>query len=79
MTYYWILAVEPTTGRPVVLGPYDTEAAANDMAFSKLGAAFEVVPLQTRDVRSATKILKHRRFEQSEQLAEVLKRARHKV
>ena len=79
MTYYWILAVEPTSGRPVVLGPYGTESEANDMAFSKLGASFEVVPLQTRDVGLATKILKHRRFEQSEQLAEVLKRARHKI
>jgi len=79
MTYYWILAVEGTTGRPVILGPYSSESEANDMAFNRCGASFEVIPLQTRDVRSATKILKHRRFEQSEQLAEVLKRARHKV
>ena len=79
MTYYWILAVEPTSGRPIVLGWYSSEAEANDIGFNKCGGSFEVIPLQTRDVGLATKILKHRRFEQSEQLAEVLKRARHKV
>ena len=79
MIYYWILAVEPITGRPVVLGPYSTESEANDVGFNKCGGTFEVLPLKTRDVGLATKILKHRRFEQSEQLAEVLKRAKHKV
>ena len=77
--YYWILAVESTTGRPVILGPYGSESDAADEAFGKLGSAFEVIPLRTRDVGLATKILKHRRFVQSEQLSEVLKRARHKV
>ena len=79
MTYYWVLAVEPMSGRPVVLGPYPSEGEANDMGFSKLGTNFEVIPLSTRDVGLATKILKHRRFIETEKLNEAMKRARHKI
>ncbi len=77
--YYWILTVDKATGRPVVLGPYGTESEANDIGFSKLGVVFEVVPLRTRDVTLATKVLKHKRFMETEQLDEALKRAKHQA
>lgn len=78
-TYYWILAVDMITGRPVVLGPHSTEAEANEIGFKKIGASFEVVPLNTRDINAATKMMKHRRFMQTEQLHEAVLRAKHKV
>jgi len=77
--YYWILTVDVETSRPVVLGPYTTENEANQIGFSKLGYAFEVHPLKTRDVGLATKTLKHRRLMQTEKLEEALKRAKHQI
>jgi hypothetical protein len=76
-TYYWILTLDSESGRPIVLGPYGTEAEANEIGFSKIGTSFEVIPLQTRNVAAATKVLKHRRFVETERLQEALKRARH--
>ena len=77
--YQWIQTVDTESGRPVVLGPYNDENEANRVGFEKLGGNFEVIPLRTRDVGLATRILKHRRFMQTEQLSEALKRARHKI
>jgi len=79
MNYSWILTVDKNTGRPVVLGPYNSDDEANQIGFGKLGGQFEVIALKTRDVGLATKILKHRRFMETEKLDEALKRARHKV
>lgn len=79
LNYYWILTVDRVSSRPVILGPYSTEEEANQIGFGKLGGSFEVVPLRTRDVGLATKVLKHRRFMTTDQLSEALKRARHKI
>lgn len=77
--YYWIRTIDKMSGRLVVLGPYHSEDEANQIGFGKLSGDFEAVPLKTRDVNLATKVLKHKRFMQTEQLGEALKRARHKV
>lgn len=75
--YYWILAVDKNTGRPVVLGAYNSEESANRVGFEKIDGTFEVVPLPTRDSSKATKILKYKRFNQTAKLEEAFKRARH--
>lgn len=77
--YFWILATAPN-GRPVILGAYATEDEANRVGLEKIKeGTFEVVPLKTRDAATATKCLKYRRFHQTAQLEEALKRAKHQV
>ena len=78
--YYWILAVDKPTGRPVILGPFDTQDEANKIGFEKIDSGnFEVVPLNTRDSQKAKDKLKYRRFHQEAKLEEVLKRAKYQV
>jgi hypothetical protein len=75
--YYWILAVDKTSGKAVILGAFDSEDKANRVGFEKIDGAFEVVSLPTRDSGKATKILKYRRFSQTARLEEAVKRAKH--
>ena len=77
--YYWVLTVHKETGRPIILGAYATEEDANKIGFEKLDGSFEVIPLDTKDVNKATKMLKYRRFSQTARLEEALKRAKHKT
>jgi hypothetical protein len=76
-TYYWVAAVTSLTGQLVVLGPYDTEEEANQVGFEKVGGTFSVEPLRTKDVGRATRVLKYKRFHQTANLEEALKRAKH--
>jgi len=78
--YYWLLAVDKVSGRPVILGPFDTEEEGNRIGFSKIDSGnFEVIPLNTRNAQRANHILKYRRFNQTAKLEEALKRAKHSV
>ena len=78
--YYWILAVDNSSGRPIILGPYDTEQEANSIGLTKIDSGnFEVVPLNTRNVQKANQVLKYRRFHQTARLEEALKRAKHTI
>jgi len=62
-TYYWLTTVEMQTGRPVSLGPFLTEAEANDEGFNKVRQYFEVFALPTRDPTLAKKLLKERQWQ----------------
>lgn len=75
--YYWLLAVDRVSGRPVILGAFNSEEEANQIGFQKIDGNFEVVPLRTCDPARATKALKYRRFTQTSKLEEALKRAKH--
>ena len=78
--YCWILAKDSASGRPIILGAYNTEEEANQVGFSKIDSGnFEIIPLNTRNVQRANHILKYRRFHQEARLEEVLKRAKHKM
>lgn len=78
--YFWLLAVDKASGRPIILGPYDTEEEGNRVGFEKIDSGnFEVIPLNTRNVQRANHILKYRRFDQTAKLEEALKRAKHSV
>ena len=76
--YYWILARDPTTSGPIILGAYNTMEEANQVGFQKIHSGqFEVIPLLTRDADRANHMLKYRNFHKLERLEEIVKRAKH--
>ena len=77
--YYWLCAIEKTTGTPIVDGPYNSEEEARNIGFSKIRDDWEVIPMKTRDRNRATAMFRHMRFMNSGDLLEVLKRTRHKI
>lgn len=77
--FYWILATHAKSGRPIILGAYNTEEEANRIGFEKIEGSFEVVALGTRDINKANKILKYRRFDQTSKLEEAMRRAKHQI
>ena len=78
--YYWVCAIEKVSGRPFIDGPYDTEAEANQFGFAKVrDGDFEVYAFDTVNKFSARDKFKHKRLEQSGQLADVFMRARYKI
>lgn len=77
--YFWLLALDTASGKTIIMGPYMSEDDANRVGFEKLAGHFEVVPLPTRDSAKATKMLKYRRFQQTAQLEEAIRRAKHQI
>ena len=77
-TWYWVSAITNVSGKPIILGPFDTEEEANMVGFNKVGGTFRVVPLSTKDPGRATRILKYMRLNQTANLEEALKRVDHK-
>lgn len=77
--YYWLCAVEATTGTPIVDGPYNTPDEARQVGWEKLNQEFEVLPMKTIDKRSATAEYRHIRLMRFGNLSEVLKRTKHKL
>ena len=77
--YSWLLAIDKVSGRPIILGPFDDDNEANRIGFEKIQGSFEVHRLKTRNRMMARDLLKYKRFEQTAQLAETLKRAKYKV
>lgn len=78
--YYWVCATEQITGRPVVLGPYDTDREANQFGFESIkDGEFTVYPFPTINKITARDMFKAKRLEQSGKLSEVFNRAKYKV
>jgi len=80
--YYWICAVEKTTGTPVVDGPYDTEEEAEQTASQSTrlsGEQWEILPMRTVDRNRATAEFRHQRVQRFGRLDEALKRTGHKI
>lgn len=78
--YYWICAIEQTTGTPIVDGPFDTEEEGDRVGYEKLrGEYFEVRAMKTIDRNRATAEWRHERLMRSGKLIEVLKRTKHKI
>lgn len=73
--YVWAMRL----GRPIMLGGYSTEQEASTDAQRKLDCTFEVVELPTIDSTKAWKILRNRMWKQSDDIENVLQRAKHKV
>lgn len=67
-------------GRMVLLGPYNDEREAEEMAVSKINTDYEVVQLPTRDRAKATQMLRHKILRSDGgDLATALKRMRHTI
>lgn len=77
--YFYIVATS-VSGRLVVLGPYNDESEANQIGFTKIKEGnFEIVPIATSSLQTATRKMQYRRFEKSANLEDSLKRAQHKI
>jgi len=74
--YYYVIAKQD--GRIVVLGAYNTEADAYEMAY-KLNVPYVVTPLRTNDIARATAMVKHQLLSKSGDLAASLRRMKHSV
>ena len=61
------------------MGPYLSDTDARRVGITKLDNNFQIFDLETSDQARATKILKHKLFEQTGDLERALKRARHVV
>lgn len=77
--YYWILAVDSNSSRPIIFGPYESEESARIVGFEKIQGAFEIYPLETRNKFRARDQLKYKRFERDMNMDDVFKRAKYKV
>jgi hypothetical protein len=76
--YYWVKYL--VSGRYGILGPYTTEAEANDDAITELHGAikFEVVPLDTRDKSAASGKLKKVILSDTHNIMAAMQRLSHK-
>jgi len=85
--YWWIIGkverVRKSDGfsrmQPCILGPYASEAIANENGFRAFDGDFKAVELNTRDKAAATSRCKHLLFDASDNLAEALEPIRHKI
>jgi len=76
-TYWWAYAIYQ--GKLVIDGWYRTEQEANHLAYLKLPCRFEVICLSTRDRARATQAIKHQVLEETGDIDQALKRAKHKI
>jgi hypothetical protein len=78
--YYWVCAVEKTTGGPVVQGPHASEMDANQWGFANIrDGDFTVYKFDTINRIAARDKFKNIRLEQTKQLETVFKRAKYPV
>jgi len=75
-TFWW--AWTTYQGRPVVRGAYSDEQEATRRGFETLGADFEVVELQTKDVHKAKGIIRNLILQRTKSLDTALTRFRDK-
>lgn len=76
--YYYIACKQD--GHMVLLGAYESEAEAYEVAMKKLkNTPYEVVALKTKDRRKATSIMRHRILNSSSDLGLSLRRMKHRV
>jgi len=76
--YWWITTVS-SGGKFVIMGPYSSEESASEYGFSHFGPNFEVEQLSTKDQSKATRVLKKKRFDRTNDLDLSLQRAGHKL
>lgn len=73
--YYWIKAI--VDGRLFVDGPYGDEDAAWTAGYNNVKVNFDIVKLNTRDTGEATRQLKHMMLEQTHDIRDSTRNARH--
>ncbi|HUW47068.1 MAG TPA: hypothetical protein VMW50_14930 [Dehalococcoidia bacterium] len=76
--FYYIVTKQD--GRMVLLGPYNDEREAEEVAVEKINTAYEVVQMPTRDRSKATQMLRHKILRSDGgDLATSLRRMRHTI
>ena len=73
--YYWNYAIYQ--GKLLIDGCYNNEQEAMQFGYKNIPVAFETVPLNTKDRSKATQVIKRRVWEQTGDIDQALKRARH--
>jgi len=75
--HYWIY-VESYEGRPVLIyGSPNSESEAQRKGFEKLPCPFEVITLPTSDIATASRMVKGRKLDDTQDLGQSLERLRH--
>jgi len=80
--YWWAWAIDPTTGRLIILGWGSSESEAyqeGQMSFSSRGLEFEVTSLKTRDRRYAKDLLNKMRLDRGDKISDLMKPAKYKL
>jgi len=79
---YWYIVAKAGAGdksRVLLLGPYQSEDKAFEVATNKINAAFQVVELPTKDRGAATQMIRHKVLNESSDIGLSIKRMRHQV
>jgi len=76
--FYWIRAVDER-GRTVVHGPHFSEQEAYAFGYEKLDGNFLVIPIRTRALDQATRVIKSMKLTETGNLTESIRRTRHKI
>lgn len=79
---YWYIVAKAGAGeksRVLLLGPYQSEDKAFEVATNKINAAFQVVELPTKDRSAATQIIRHKVLNESSDIGMSIKRMRHQI
>jgi len=74
-SFYWNYTIYQ--GRLLIDGYYNDEQEATQFGYKNIPVAFETVPLNTKDRNRATQVIKRRVWEQTGDIDQALKRARH--
>lgn len=76
----WFYICTKQDGRQVLLGPYNDEREAEEIAVEKLNTDYEVVAMGTRDRAAATQQLRHKMLRgNGGNLEDSLKRMKHTI
>lgn len=74
--YYWVCAIEKSSGRPVVQGPHNTDMEARQWGFEHIqDGDFEVYPFPTINKIAARDFYKNIMLEKSKNLSSIFTRA----
>ena len=82
-TYYFVVAKKQD--RPIILGPYDSEEEARNLAWRKLqGVVWDIVESTSKDASKITQSNKYKALEETDLTGEealdyATKRAKHKI
>jgi len=78
---YWWISGKTEAGKPILWGAYNTEEAARKMAWERLGIGgdWSVIPLPTRSVSAASRMVKARKLKGGDHTPdEAMRRLGHK-
>lgn len=76
--YYWLICQDPDTGRPFLIAGGNTESEARERGLDMLGGIdFEIRALPTRNLASASSMVRGKRLEDTHSLHKAGERQGH--